>query len=170
MEEKYEYLVVRPDLLVYFIKNYFLLILMVFIEIILGILVLLGYISYGYINQILIIFIITIILLALSAFYSVLFCKSATVTLENNQIVYQTGILSSKRKIISLDSIVDTSLDRSLLDKLFGSARINLSTAGSRSYEKIISNVKYDLANQMHEKIHEKIRARKKEYTKNHPT
>ncbi|MBN2478410.1 PH domain-containing protein, partial [Candidatus Micrarchaeota archaeon] len=78
--------------------------------------------------------------------------------------VYQTGIFSSKRKIISLDSIVDTSLERGLLDGVFNVAKLNVSTAGSRSFDASISNVNYGSANELHERIHEKIRRRERKF------
>lgn len=127
---------------------------------------LIGYLNSLSIVQALIFLIITLVLLVITFLYSTLFCKNTTVTLESHQIIYQTGIFSSKRKIISLESIIDTSLDRGILDKLLNVARVNVSTAGSRSYEASISNVKYELATELHERIHEKIRAHEKERIK----
>ncbi len=164
MEKTNDYLIVHPDSSVYFIKNYFLLVLVLFITIIFVALTWMGYVNFIEFSQLLMVVIVLTLLLVICLIYSILFCKNTIVTLESNQIIYQTGIFSSKRQIISLDSIIDTSLEKSILDKLLGSAKLNVTTAGSRSFDASISNVGYNSANELHERIHEKIRTREKKH------
>ncbi len=162
MEERDNYIAVHPDLSVYFIKHFFILVLLVFIMLIVNFLVLFDFIKSDHSFEIFIGLILSVVFLIICFFYSKFFCKGTSIVLENNQIIFYEGIFSSAKKIMSLNSILDTSLDRSISDKLFNVAKITIRTAGNEVIKAGISNVRYEIAVQLHEKIHEKIRYREK--------
>lgn len=159
-----EHLTIRPIVWVYFLKAYWFVILIALVAVIAELMVMGGFIApvdsiwaYGF-------FVVAAVVLIISVVDTVLVCRNTSVILEEHQIVYQTGIFSSQRDVITLERITNTSLDRSFLDRSFldkflGTADLNISTAGSRTYEASISGVKYELANQMHELLLKKMQA-----------
>jgi uncharacterized membrane protein YdbT with pleckstrin-like domain len=158
VEKRDDIFLLHPSRRVYFIKNYYIVILVVLIAITAQILVLTGYIDPANFSFVSMVLLLAMFLLGISMFHTSLHCKNTFVLLEAYQIVYETGILNSKRKVITFDRITDTALNRTLFDKILGTATLNISTAGSTKYEIRASELKYGPASYIHEKLHEKMR------------
>ena len=155
-----DYTIVNPSRRIHFIKSFYPIILIDLIAVTVEILALTSQNQSANLIPVSAFLFLTAIVTVISGLYTMLFCKSTSFALESDQLVVTTGILRNKRKVITLDKVQDSSLERGVMDKLLGGARLNVRTAGSGSYEVSLSDLEYGRAKNMHQRILEKMRAR----------
>lgn len=168
MEKEDEFFLAHPSRRAYFVQNYFLVVFIFAMAIFVEIAALIGIIENTVIVLLLLFF--ALILMIISIGHTILHCKHTFVMLEKYKISYETGIINRKRKVVPLDHITDTSMEQNVIDLLLGTATLNISTAGSRSYEITASCLKYEAAAYIHEKIHIKIKGQTAKKTKKTPS
>ncbi|MDD5022573.1 MAG: PH domain-containing protein [Candidatus ainarchaeum sp.] len=159
---------IKPTPSGFFMKKYWhLLVFLIFITI-LNILSLLGSFSLGWI--LFIIFGISVLSVFSGWVHSKLHSEATLLSITDDELVHQTGILSMQKKKIPVHKITDSSIRRSFYDKILNLCSINFSTSGSTGYEISIIAMPYNEAELFHDELHRLIRTRmKRPVEKNSP-
>jgi uncharacterized membrane protein YdbT with pleckstrin-like domain len=102
------------------------------------------------------IILILIIFLA-SLVYSYLFCKNTVLSLDNNFLVYETGIIKHEITSVPINNVTDFSFKQGVIQKIFNVATLSINTSGGQGFEIIASNFDFpSLA-----KIHSHLKSKK---------
>lgn len=98
-----------------------------------------------------------IIITLIPLIHSVLYSRTSSIGFDDEKIVFETGILSRRTKKAPVHMVTDSSLNRTLLQRITGTATLNISTSGSSGYEIICEGLRNKEAKELHEQIYEKI-------------
>jgi uncharacterized membrane protein YdbT with pleckstrin-like domain len=126
-------LVLKPKFIYFYLKRYGLILLILLI-------VLIG-LSYLYIKKEvgLEIFLggigINLIFLAATTIYIRMYCHNTVLSLKNDILVYESGILSHNIITVPVKNVTDFTINRNLFERIFNVADIKINTAGGMGYE-----------------------------------
>lgn len=145
---------IKPTILGYMMGHYLLAIPLSIIFVLAGVYLFLinfmGQIGMGVIIAGIMIIIVPLI-------YSILYSRTTSIGFDDEKIIFETGILSRRTKKAPVHMITDSSLNRSLLQRIVGAATLNVSTSGSSGYEIICEGLRHNEAKELHEQLYEKI-------------
>ncbi len=74
-------------------------------------------------------------LILIGVAHSVLNYNTTCIYLADEEVLYESGILSKKKISVPLHKITDTAVSRGIADKILGTAKIKINTSGSKGYE-----------------------------------
>ncbi|MFH1785652.1 MAG: PH domain-containing protein [Candidatus Micrarchaeota archaeon] len=149
---------IKPKLLGCLIENYFFLDIVAVILIIAG-----GAVYLSTINILdtvgIALIVLGIAILIVTIILSKLKAHTTSIYFSDEKIVYETGIVSTRKKKVPINMVTDSSITRGLRARLFGFATLNISTSGSTGYEIICNGLDYNEINSVHEELYKKIGA-----------
>lgn len=102
--------------------------------------------------------IIGILIFILSLTHSKLHCNATKIYFDEDKLVYETGIINHKKKKIPVNMITDTSITRTLIEKIFNIATLNISTSGSSGYEITCKALNHYEAEEFHTALYDMIK------------
>ncbi|MCX8163037.1 MAG: PH domain-containing protein [Candidatus Micrarchaeota archaeon] len=137
-------IVAKPNLKVFFLFNYFYLVL---ISAFSSLLVLFSALfplslSLGAFLFFFLVFLAIFPILA-AAIHSYLYYKNTSLVVMDEKLIYETGILQHSVVTVPLKSVTDYSLKRSFIQRFFNVATLSINTAGGVGFEIIADNFDY---------------------------
>jgi len=78
---------------------------------------------------------LNVIVLAATLGYSKIYCHNTLLSLKNDIIVYESGIISHNIITVPVKNVTDFTINRTLLERIFNVANIKINTAGGMGYE-----------------------------------
>jgi len=108
------------------------------------ILSLLLYAVQGYIERIWTILLLAVWLLGIaSGMIAIISAKFHTITLDESSMVYQSGILSTRRVVIPYAKVTEASYTQDLIQRIFGIGTLNVDTAGGSNVAIHVLDIKH---------------------------
>ncbi|MFH1520983.1 MAG: PH domain-containing protein [Candidatus Micrarchaeota archaeon] len=98
-----------------------------------------------------------IIITLIPLIHSVVYSRTTSIGFDDEKIVFESGILSHRTKKAPVHMITDSSLNRSLVQRITDAATLNISTSGSSGYEIVCEGLMNKEAKELHEQIYERI-------------
>lgn len=89
-----------------------------------------------------------------------LYTKTIRVDLEENELIYSSGILVRKKKTIPYNRIDNTQKIRSLFDYILGLATLEIDTPGKTQVEVLIKNIELKDAQKIEDVLKEKMKGK----------
>ena len=99
------------------------------------------------------------LLIAIGIVHSVVNTKSTVLYLEENKLVYETGILSHHKKIAPLSMITDSTIERTFFERIVGVGDLHINTSGTAGIEILANDFNFEDVEKIHKQIYEIINA-----------
>lgn len=102
-------------------------------------------------------FFVGIGILAISVAHTILFRQTTSLTLKEEEICYEEGILSHELITAPVHMVTDSTITRSFFDKIIGAATLGINTSGSPAKEIMAENFNYNDVKKMHDEMYKLI-------------
>lgn len=101
---------------------------------------------------------LSVFLIVVGVVHSVVNSKTSMIYIENDeQLVYETGILSHHKKVAAVSRITDTAIKRSFFERIIGVADLQINTAGTADVEIMANDFNYTEINELHDRLNRLI-------------
>jgi len=83
----------------------------------------------------------------------------ATTTLyfDEDELVYETGIVTKTKKKMPIHTITDTAITRTFLQRIFGGAALRINTGGSAAYEITMDGLNNRKLEEFHNELYKRV-------------
>jgi uncharacterized membrane protein YdbT with pleckstrin-like domain len=100
----------------------------------------------------------SILLVAIGVFHSVVNSKTTYIELNDDELVYDSGIFSHHRVSAPISRITDTKIQRTFLDRLTGIADLLVNTSGTASVEIYANDFSFSELSSLHSELRSLIK------------